>query len=105
WLYDHLRLISGYTPLVLCDRLANRSEFPEIEAWTIERDKLSWRVWHKVMRDRPYPPFRRRLERLHPRVLHSHFGYVAEADLALQRSLGCPWVVGFYGADVYLLRH
>jgi colanic acid/amylovoran biosynthesis glycosyltransferase len=34
-------------------------------------------------------------------VLHSHFGYVAVGDLQLQQTLEIPWVVGFYGADVY----
>jgi colanic acid/amylovoran biosynthesis glycosyltransferase len=103
WLYDHLRLLPEYTPLVLCDRLANRDEFPEVEAWPIPRDQIRWRLWRRLTGDQVFPPFARRLRRLDPQVLHSHFGYVAEADLALHRAVYCPWIVAFYGADVYEL--
>jgi colanic acid/amylovoran biosynthesis glycosyltransferase len=103
WLYDHLRAIPRYQPLVLCDQLANRVEFPELEAWEIPRDRIGWRVWRRVMGDRLYPPFAARLRRVQPRVLHTHFGYVAVGDALIQRALECPWVVGFYGADVYEL--
>ena len=40
WLYDHLRVLPRYRPLVLCDTLANRREFPELEARTIDDDRL-----------------------------------------------------------------
>jgi colanic acid/amylovoran biosynthesis glycosyltransferase len=103
WLYDHLRAVPRYTPLVLCDRLAHRDEFPELEAWALPSERLGWRVWRKVVGDRLYPPFARRLRRRGPRLLHSHFGYVAETDLALHRALEVPWLIAFYGADVYEL--
>jgi colanic acid/amylovoran/stewartan biosynthesis glycosyltransferase WcaL/AmsK/CpsK len=103
WLYDHLRVVPDYAPVVLCDRLQNREEFPELEAQQIDRERLLLRIWQRVVKGRLYPPDLRELRRLNPRVLHSHFGYVAEGDLTLQRGLGCPWLIGFYGADVYLL--
>ncbi len=103
WLYDHLRAVPRYTPLVLCDRLANRVEFPDLEAWPLPRERLDWRIWRKLRGDRLFPPFARRLRRTQPRLLHSHFGYVAEMDLGLQRALEVPWLIGFYGADVYEL--
>lgn len=101
WLYDHFRMIPRYSPLVLCDRLSNRSEFPELEAWEVDRRGLPARAWRRLMRDKVYPPLHRRLARAQPRVLHSHFGYVAVEDFSLHRSLAVPWIVGFYGADVY----
>jgi colanic acid/amylovoran/stewartan biosynthesis glycosyltransferase WcaL/AmsK/CpsK len=103
WLYDHLRLLPEYTPLVLCERLANRDEFPELEAWPMPHDQLSWRIWRRLTGNPVFPPFSRRVQRLDPRILHSHFGYVAEGDLALHRAVPCPWIVAFYGADVYEL--
>jgi colanic acid/amylovoran biosynthesis glycosyltransferase len=105
WLYDHLRLLRKYLPLVLCDRLENRVEFADVEAWKVPSDRLSWRLWRRVTGNPIYPAYARRLRRLNPQVLHSHFGYVAEGDVSLQRMLGCPWIVSFYGADVYELGH
>ena len=103
WLYDHLRVLPRYTPLVLCDTLANRLEFPELEARTLDRDRLGRRIWRRLAGRRLYPPDRIWLRRVAPRVLHSHFGYVASQDLLLAQALGVPWIVSFYGADLYEL--
>jgi colanic acid/amylovoran/stewartan biosynthesis glycosyltransferase WcaL/AmsK/CpsK len=102
WLYDHLRLVPRFTPSVLCDSLANRQEFPEINAWRRESESVSRRVWRRLSR-RPYPPDARRLRALAPIALHSHFGYVAVDDCDLAEFLDVPWFVSFYGADVYQL--
>lgn len=103
WMYDHLRMVPRYRPVVLCNNLENRDEFPELEARELHGGGLLERIWHRLAGGRLYPPFRRTLQRAEPRVLHSHFGYVAENDLSIQRALDCPWVVAFYGADVYEL--
>ncbi len=100
WLYDHLRVIPRYTPLVLCESLRNRDEFPELEAWCPDHGMLR-RIWRQLSGGRLYPWELRRLRRLAPCVLHSHFGGIAVLDYALQRSLDVPWIVGFYGADAY----
>jgi colanic acid/amylovoran biosynthesis glycosyltransferase len=102
WLYDHLRYVPRYTPVILCHALVNRSEFPELKAWSFNRERLSRRIWHRVA-DRLYPSDWWQLKRLAPRVLHSHFGDEAVEDLALQQALKIPWVVSFYGADAYQL--
>ena len=103
WLYDHLRHIPRYKPYVLCDSLANRQEFPELGAWRRDSQTLPRRAWRKMLGHRIYPPDALRLRVLAPRVLHSHFGYVAVDDLALAEFLEAPWFIGFYGADVYQL--
>src|SRR5438445_7439584 len=77
WLYDHLRVLPRYTPLVLCDTLANRLEFPELEARTLDRDRLGRRIWRRLAGRRLFPPDRIWLSRVAPRVLQSTFGYVA----------------------------
>jgi len=103
WLYDHLRFIPRYALHVICDSLANRQEFPELEAWSSNSEALSRRGWRKMFGRRMFPPDAWRLRRLAPQALHSHFGYVAVEDLALAEFLEVPWFVGFYGADVYQL--
>jgi colanic acid/amylovoran biosynthesis glycosyltransferase len=102
WLYDHLRFVPHYTPYVLCDALQNRDEFPEITASCVDRTSFMRRAWQRVAGDWFYPTEWRRLRRLKPRLLHSHFGYVAVEDYSLHQTLEIPWVVGFYGADVYV---
>lgn len=105
WLYDHLRFLPRYTPSVVCDSLANRQEFADLEARAIDPQSLGRRIWRRAFGQRLYPLDRRWLNQKAPRVLHSHFGYVAAEDLALARALDVPWLVSFYGADVYQLGY
>jgi colanic acid/amylovoran biosynthesis glycosyltransferase len=105
WLYDHLRFLPSYTPSVVCDRLANRQEFADLEARAIDPRNLSRRVWRRACGERLYPLDRIWLKNKAPRVLHSHFGYVAAGDMALAKTLQIPWLVSFYGADVYQLGY
>ncbi|MGB7682501.1 MAG: glycosyltransferase [Candidatus Acidiferrales bacterium] len=106
WLYDHLRFVPRYRPFVFCNEIANRDEFPELEAWSLDPKSLKRRVWRRLAGDRLYPGDRRKLKSLDPKVFHSHFGYQAVEDLGVQEAVASPWLVGFYGADVYELgRH
>jgi colanic acid/amylovoran biosynthesis glycosyltransferase len=83
--------------------LSNREEFPLLRAWSFEGSRVTRRIWRRFIGDRLYPSDSWKLWRLAPRLLHSHFGYVAVNDLALQSALDVPWVASFYGADVYEL--
>lgn len=103
WLYDHLHHVPRYEPVVFCDHLMNRVEFPALQAWSVAPENIRRRLWRRVAGDQLYPIDRWRIRRLAPCVLHSHFGYVATGDFVLQRVLGVPWVVSFYGADVHQL--
>lgn len=103
WIHDHLRSLPRYRPLVLADSVQNLDEFPGIETWPWNRETLLRRAWRRLGGPGPYPPDLRRLRAQGPVVLHSHFGYVATDDHGLRRALDVPWVVGFYGADVYEL--
>jgi colanic acid/amylovoran biosynthesis glycosyltransferase len=101
WLYDHLRFVRSHRPLVVTNALQNRQEFPELTAWESAPDAFARRVWRKLNGSDVDPFVVRRLRKERPAVLHSHFGYVALGDLDLEKSLGVPWFIGFYGADVY----
>jgi len=103
WLYDHLRCVPRHVSLVLSDRLANRNEFPLLEARSRDPERVSRRLWRRFMDDRVYPAEAMWLRLRRPAILHSHFGYVAMGDLGLRAFLGVPWIVSFYGADVYEL--
>ena len=103
WLYDHLRYLPGYRPVVFCGEFVNRDEFPELEAWRLDPKSLKRRIWRRLAGDHLYPIDWWRVRNLAPRVLHSHFGDQAVEDLGLQRALGIPWIAAFYGADIYEL--
>lgn len=103
WLYDHVRCIPRYDSFVLCDELAHRREFPLLDARSTNATKLSRRAWRRIVGERPFPTEARWIRRHRPRLLHSHFGYVAAGDAPLRAYLDVPWLVSFYGADVYEL--
>lgn len=101
WLYDHLRWVPAHTPVVIAKDLRNRAEFPCLEARVWPSKGWPARAWYRV-RETPVTPRERQwFSTLTPVVMHSHFGYVAVAGRALRTHLGVPWVVSFYGADVY----
>jgi colanic acid/amylovoran biosynthesis glycosyltransferase len=101
WLYDHLRFVPRHNPIVLCDALLNREEFPELETRCLDHWSYTRRVWRRVTQNRFYPSECWTLRQLQPCVLHSHFGNHAVHDYALHKRLEIPWVVSFYGSDVY----
>ena len=103
WLYDHLRFVPRYVPTVLCETLLNRDEFPELEARCFMPKSLTRRLWRRIVGNHLYPTDAWWLRKKMPCILHSHFGYVAKGDLTMQRAYELPWVVSFYGADVYQL--
>jgi colanic acid/amylovoran biosynthesis glycosyltransferase len=103
WLYDHLRFVPRHKPVVLCDTLLNRKEFPLLDAYPLLDRTIGSRLWYRLGGRGLYPPKKRWLRRLGPRILHSHFGYVAANDLELAEWLNIPWIVSFYGADIFKL--
>jgi colanic acid/amylovoran biosynthesis glycosyltransferase len=103
WLYDHLRHVPRFEPAILSDRLANRQEFPEMRARAVGLPTLGRRLWHRLGLSRVYPLDALWVVRLKPAALHSHFGYVAVGDYGWRNRFELPWVVSFYGADVYQL--
>ena len=101
WLYEHLRHLPYHRPLVLSDTVLNRAEFPGVEAWELGSGSIVRRAWRRLGTGGPLPVDVWRVKRRAPVVLHSHFGHVAADDLTWQETLGVPWFVSFYGADLY----
>lgn len=103
WMYDHLRHLPRHEPIVFCDELENRREFPELMALDVSGRSLVQRAWRRIRGAERACLAVQRMRRYSPRALHSHFGYVAAGDGELSKRLGIPWLVAFYGADVYQL--
>jgi len=103
WLYDHLRFVPRHKLVVLSDCLENRDEFPLLDAHERPNLNLAERVWRRLTGVALSHRERKFLRALSPKLLHSHFGYIAADDLELVKVLNVPWLVSFYGADVYQL--
>lgn len=103
WLYDYLTYIPGYRVIVVAAELSNRIEFPKLEAWNVDPASLKRRIWRQLGKRRLYPGDAWKLKRVSPQLLHSHFGDKAVNDYQLAKTIGRPWVVSFYGADIYQL--
>ena len=103
WLYDHLRCVPRHAQLVVTDELENREEFPELTAIAVNKNSRLRSLWRRVRHIDVDPLVVRRLRRSGAGLLHSHFGYVGADDEGLAQSLDVPWLIGFYGADVYAL--
>jgi colanic acid/amylovoran biosynthesis glycosyltransferase len=106
FLFNQMRSLSRYAPVVLCTRLANEARFP----WDGPR----------VMGERHLPRLGQALRPLHARltldpawreaitrhgvvVLHGQYGTNGLVAAAYGRKLGLPVVTSFYGGDVGIL--
>lgn len=103
WFYDHMRHVPRHRPVIICTDLENRDEFPELEAHLLTGRRLGVRIWNKLAPRSLYPLDSALLRSKRSVAFHSHLGYVATTDSRYVHSLELPWVVSFYGADVYLL--
>jgi colanic acid/amylovoran biosynthesis glycosyltransferase len=101
WMYDHLRHLPRHHVVVLADEVTNRAEFPALDVRPWNQPSLPRRIWRRVNGSRLYPPDRVRLRRLDADLLHSHFGYMGIEDRILHAARPTPWIVSFYGADVF----
>jgi len=101
WIYDHLKSLDGYRPVVWCEKVQHRHEFSGIEAYPLTARSVSRRVWNRFSKGKAFPADVRRLKYLSPSVVHSHFGRVALRNIKVSLACNVPWLVSFYGADAY----
>ncbi|MBK6843382.1 MAG: glycosyltransferase [Gemmatimonadetes bacterium] len=104
WFYDHMRFVPRHRPVVICDVLENRAEFLNSTQSSLDpAARLGPRLWNRLNKTSLLSS---RCFALATRERHGpalRLGYVAVDDRRLVHSLDLPWVVSFYGADVYLL--
>lgn len=103
WLYDYLTHVPRHRLIVLTQEIVNRTEFPQLEAWALDKHSFARRIWRRFAGRRMYPSDAKRLRAIKAGILHSHFGYTAVEDDEIHRIIETPWISSFYGADVYQL--
>lgn len=105
WLHTQVRsLPERIESHVVCDQVANLDQFPIANLVSADHDAPIWRFASRhswsVARRRQRHLLARELKRSGARVLHSHFGDRAWANIGLAQALGTRHVVTFYGYDV-----
>jgi colanic acid/amylovoran biosynthesis glycosyltransferase len=110
WIHTQIARVEKYRPLVLTKRAENLDAFsvaPQGGEVVAAYGHPLGRVWQKLghRASRVYPAHAAAVRRHRPRLLHSHFGHGAIADLPLRRRFRLPQVVSVYGADVWRLGH
>lgn len=108
WMYHQIRYLPPQIEChIVCEKTANIEQFGWPSLHSLERC-ARWRRFLdlalKRARIRRYPGLLPRVaHRYRARVLHSHFGNVAWANIGAARTAGLAHVATFYGFDVGML--
>lgn len=101
WLYNQLRFLQRYRPVVLTQEGRNLDQFPVQTLYSAEAypfwQRQANRVWRRLSGE--YPFYGPLLRRERARLLHAHFGDQACRCLRAVRSSGLPLLTSFYGYD------
>ncbi|RMG54340.1 MAG: glycosyltransferase [Acidobacteria bacterium] len=108
FVYEILRALTTFTPVVLCQELMHREHFPLSHIIHL-RMRPTW--WGERLSD----ALRRRIagvdtifaykyyravKTLKPVLVHAHFGPSGAMAVPIRRKLGLPLITSFYGYDV-----
>lgn len=105
FLYAFLSSAQRFTPLVICEQIINREQFPITHLEILPRLSWPFRLYGAIMRLVSPGHFwiacssRRVLEKYRPVVIHAHFGPMGVFLMPVARALKVPLVVSFYGFD------
>ncbi len=107
FVYEILRALTTFTPVVLCQELMNREHFPLSHIIHLRMTSAWWgeRLYHAVRRrmagiDTIFAyKYYRAVKALGPAFVHAHFGPTGVMAVPLRRKLGLPLITSFYGYD------
>lgn len=106
WIYSQICTLRRYRAIVITKRLENPEYFPFTPVFARSQLWLPNQLYQRFGRRWLYgyfPFHRTAVVRQRARLLHSHFGDRACADVSLKQAVGIPQVSSFYGADVWKL--
>lgn len=105
WMYDQIRALRRYRPVVLTQAARNLDRFP-FEPVLSAEFLPEWRqgMYRAVRRVRgTYAGYGRWLKEIGAALIHAHFGQEGFRCLAGKRGAGVPMATAFYGLDVSVL--
>ena len=108
WMYDQIRTLSRYRPVVLTQLRQNLDQFPVDRVISAEdlppMTQLFYRVIRKVRGT--YAGYGKWIKEVEGQLIHAHFGQEGFRCLGAKRETDVPMVTTFYGMDVSQLpRH
>jgi glycosyltransferase involved in cell wall biosynthesis len=104
WIYDQIRLLKRYRPIVLTQSIRNRSRFPMDPIYSSEEAgwmRFGWRLVRKLRGT--YAGLPALVGDDCPDLLHAHFGQEGYRCLDARQAFDVPMVTTFYGMDVSVL--
>ena len=107
FIYNYLRNLRRYRPVVLTERQENTDVFPlenvirlpRQPCWQVYGDKLLRRLIRRQCLIEP--AYDRLLRTVSPGVIHAHFGLTGVFALPHAQELKVPLLTSFHGSDVY----
>ncbi len=105
WIYDQIRSLTRYRPVVLTQAIRNRERFPFQPVYSTEALPMWRQVLYRAIRKArgTYAGYVPLLKQEQAALIHAHFGHEGYRCLAARRGAGVPMVTTFYGVDVSAL--
>jgi len=102
WMYDQIRTLSRYRPVVLTQLRQNLDQFPVDHVISAEDLPFVRQFLYRVIRKKrgTYAGYGKWIQEVDGQLIHAHFGQEGFRCLAAKRETGLPMVTTFYGMDV-----
>ena len=105
WMYDQIRTLKRYKPIVLTQTRQNEDQFPFEPVFSAEDLPPYRQIANRVMRKicGTYGAYGQWLRENEAQLIHAHFGHEGCRCLAAKKEARIPMVTTFYGMDVSVL--
>jgi colanic acid/amylovoran biosynthesis glycosyltransferase len=103
WIYEQLRVLRDFKPVVLAYRAPDLEQFPIERIVAVRSGSPLRQIGDRLFRRwlGYYPSFAAAVRAENAVLLHAHFGHSGVESVALARVLRLPLLVSFYGVDLW----
>lgn len=102
WMYDQIRTLSRYRPVVITQLRQNTDLFPIADTFSAEDLSLFRKSRYRLIRKLrgTYAGYEGWIKQVDGRLIHAHFGQEGFRCLSAKKNTCLPMVTTFYGLDV-----
>jgi colanic acid/amylovoran biosynthesis glycosyltransferase len=103
WIYEQFQVLRDFKPVVLADKAPDLEQFPVERVFAVRSGNPLRQAGDYLCRRLLgyYPTFAAAVRAEHALLLHAHFGDRGIASVKLARLLRLPFLVSFYGRDLW----